>query len=265
MDKIDRTWRLSIIAILAGSLLVIGVLAFIVVPVVGAGDAGLDAFTAICRAIGINLGKTAPALRTAGQASETKVAWTAPEFAALAHADRAAGEMVAQATCVACHAVDGSSPDPAIPRMVGQSPFATYKQLQDFKSGARKNDAMSQIVASLKPKEMADVAAYYAGLRRSDLDAAHPSFAGSDIQNLAMVGDPGRALAPCAACHSTGAGGPIETPGLIGQSSTYVAAQLQGFADGSRHNDVYERMRSIAAKLSPREMVLLGAFYTTPH
>jgi cytochrome c553 len=265
MDAIDRAWRLWIIAILVGMILTIGVLAFIVVPVVGAENAGLDAFTAICRAIGINIGKTTPTTRAISQAPATNVAWTAAEFGALSRADKTAGEALAQATCVACHAADGSSADPTIPRMAGQSAFAIYKELQDFKSGARSNDTMSQFVQPLDTKQMADVAAYYAGLRRTDLDPAHPSFAGSEIEGLAIAGDSRRALSPCAACHAPAAGGPTETPSLTGQSPAYVAAQLQAFADGSRHNDVFQRMRAIAAKLTPREMSLLGAYYATPH
>jgi cytochrome c553 len=124
---------------------------------------------------------------------------------------------------------------------------------------------MSQMVQPLDAKAMANLAAYYASLRRSDLDPAHPSYAGPEIEALALLGDAGRALPPCAACHSTTAGGPLETPDLTGQSAAYIGAQLQAFADGSRRNDVFQRMRSIAAKLTPREMVLLGAYYTTPH
>ena len=80
-----------------------------------------------------------------------------------------------------------------------------------------------------------------------------------------MRGDPSRTLPPCAACHAAGAGGPLETPGLTGQSPVYVESQLQAFAKGERHNDAFMRMRAIAAKLTPREMILLGAYYTTPH
>ncbi|HUK61320.1 MAG TPA: c-type cytochrome [Stellaceae bacterium] len=264
MDAIDRSWRLSILAILAGMLLTIGVLAFVVAPLVNNTTPGLSAFTVICRAIGLPVGK-APTAQTARAVPASQVAWTAPQFAVLAHADVSAGANLAQATCVACHAADGTSADPSIPRLAGQSAFAIYKQLEDFKSGARGNEVMTQVVAALEPKQMGDLAAYYAGLTRHDLDAAHPSFAGPEIESLVLRGDAQRALPPCAACHSAGSGGPIETPSLTGQNADYVAAQLKAFADGGRHNDVFRRMRAIAAKLSAHEMALLGAYYTTPH
>ncbi len=263
MQKLDRAWNIWVAAILAGLFVMSFALAFVVVPVVHGRYAGLDAFTAICRAIGINIGAPAPPAPAA--LAPTTVAWTAPQFAALDKADKSAGAEIAQATCIACHAADGSSPDPAIPHMAGQFAFAVFKELQDFKSGARASDIMAPLAKSLDDKQMADVAAYYAGLARRDLDAAHPSFAGPEIEILALRGDPARALPPCAACHAASSGGPIETPNLTGQSPEYVAAQLQAFANGGRHNDIFERMRTIAAKLTPHEMTLLGDYYTTPH
>lgn len=264
MESSDRAWHVWVFAILAGLVLFLGALAFLVEPVVEARHEGIDAFTAICRALGITVGAPA-AVRLASGPGETKVAWTAPEFAALAKADRHAGETVAQGTCVACHAADGSSADPAIPHLAGQSAFAILKELQDFKGGARTNDTMTALVGALSPKDMADVAAYYASLKRSDLDAAHPSFAGEDVETLVVDGDPARALPPCAACHGGESDGPIEAPSLTGQSAPYLSAQLDAFASNSRHNDVYSRMRAIAQKLTPRERTLLGAYYTTPH
>ena len=264
MDTLDRTWRLRVSAMLVVVLAVMAALGFVIVPVIEGRQAGLDPFTAICRAFGIGPPGAAPAV-TAPARPETRVAWTAPTFAALAAADKAAGATAAQATCVACHAADGTSPDPTVPHMAGQSAFAIFKELRDYKDGARVNDVMSPIAQSLDDKQMADVAAYYASLKPAGLDASHPSFAGPEIEAIAVRGDPSRTLPPCAACHAAGAGGPLETPGLTGQSPVYVESQLQAFAKGERHNDAFERMRAIAAKLTPREMVLLGAYYTTPH
>ena len=263
-DTLDRTWRLRVGAMVVVFLAVMSAMGFVVVPVIEGRRAGLDPFTAICRAFGIGAPAAVP-LVTAPARPETRVAWTAPTLAALAAADKAAGAAEAQASCVACHAADGSSPDPTVPHMAGQSAFAIFKELQDYKHGARVSDVMSPIALSLDDKQMADVAAHYASLKPSGLDASHPSFAGPEIEAIALRGDPSRTLAPCAACHAAGAGGPLETPGLTGQSTVYIESQLQAFAKGERYNDAFMRMRSIAAKLTPREMALLGAYYTTPH
>jgi cytochrome c553 len=264
MDARDRTWHLRVAATIVVFLAVVAALGFVVIPMVEARHAGLDPFTAICRAFGIVTPGAAPAV-TAPAEHETRVAWTAPTFAVLAAADKAAGAATAQATCVACHAVDGSSPDPTVPHMAGQSAFAIFKELQDYKGGARVNEIMSTLAQSLDDRQMVDVAAYYASLKPAGLNASHPSFAGSEIEAIVLRGDPSRALPPCAACHAAGAGGPLETPGLTGQSPGYVEGQLRAFAKGERHNDVFMRMRAITAKLTPQEMALLAAYYTTPH
>src|SRR5437763_7222913 len=72
----------------------------------------------------------------------------------------------AQERCVDCHTVEGNTPDPTIPRNLGQSRFALYKQLHDYKSGARVHEMMTAVVADLDDKAIADLAAYYGTLLR---------------------------------------------------------------------------------------------------
>jgi hypothetical protein len=52
-----------------------------------------------------------------------------------------------------------------------------------------------------------------------------------------------------ASCHGAHAGGPIETPTLAGQGQEYLLAQLTAFANGDRHNDIYNRMRGRAGSV----------------
>ncbi|HXQ49961.1 MAG TPA: c-type cytochrome [Stellaceae bacterium] len=265
MEALDRAWRLWVGIILAGMVVTACVLGFVVVPLVQGGGPGFDAFTAICRAIGINLAPREAPRAAAPAQPASGVAWNSKTFGALAHGDKAAGAKFAQDTCIACHAPDGPPPDPSIPRLAGQSSFAIYKQLQDFKSSTRINEIMSGLAKAMTDTQIADVAAYYSSLARLDLDARHPAFAGPEIEALVERGDATRGVPPCASCHAATSGGPIETPTLTGQSPQYVAAALKDFAEGQRRNDIYGRMRGIAAKLTPAEMTLLGDYYTTPH
>jgi cytochrome c553 len=78
---------------------------------------------------------------------------------------------------------------------------------------------------------------------------------------LVELGDPNRNIPPCAACHRPGSGGPIETPILAEQGQEYIALQLKMYASGERRNDVYGRMRMIAARLTPAEINGLAAYY----
>ena len=78
---------------------------------------------------------------------------------------------------------------------------------------------------------------------------------------LVELGDPSRNMPPCAACHRPGSGGPIETPILAEQGQEYIVRQLKLYAAGERRNDVYGRMRTIAAKLTPGEIDGLATYY----
>jgi cytochrome c553 len=191
----------------------------------------------------------------------TQVAWTAATLAEIEGGDQRHGAQVAQERCVACHFPDGSSAAPNIPRMAGQSYFAIYKQLHDFRSGARANEIMSAQVNGLDDKSIADVAVYFGRLERGSPDLLNPISVPFEIENLVVNGDIARGIPPCIACHGAGAGGPIEVPAITSQHQDYLKAQLQAFAKGERHNDIYHRMRSVASQLTPREMTSLAIFY----
>jgi cytochrome c553 len=247
----------------AAALAVGAVLGFVIIPLVQGSAAGIDPFTAICRALGILPGSPArlTPVSTAAPQPVTQVGWTAKTLAEIDHGDWARGAQVADQRCVACHMPDGSSADPSIPRMAGQSVFAIYKELHDFRSGARVNETMSAMVQGLDDQAIADVARYYGHLRRGVSDLQNPPFVGSDIEKLVVNGDVARGLPPCVACHGARAGGPVEVPTLTSQHADYIEAQLQAFAKGERRNDIYQRMRSVASRLSAAEMHLLALYY----
>jgi cytochrome c553 len=48
---------------------------------------------------------------------------------------------------------------------------------------------------------------------------------------------------------------------LSEQGTEYIVAQLKNYASGQRRNDVYGRMRVIAAKLTDAEKNGLAAYY----
>ena len=110
-------------------------------------------------------------------------------------------------------------------------------------------------------KSIADVAAYFGHLVRGSSDLQNPPFVPAEIENTVVNGDVARGIPPCIACHGAGSGGPIEVPTLTSQHQQYLQAQLETFANGQRHNDIYHRMRDVASRLTPREMVLLAIFY----
>ena len=134
----------------------------------------------------------------------------------------------------------------------------TYKELNDFKTGARVNVVMSPFAANLSNQDMLDVAAYYAYLprvpsqqaRSGDCRAARSSRSGAPMRNIA----------PCGSCH-----GDIDnkagSPWLGGQSAVYIKAQLQAFASGTRRNDISQQMRNIARQMTAEEIDQVARYY----
>lgn len=77
-------------------------------------------------------------------------------------ADLAAGQAKAKEVCAACHGLDGNSQVADYPKLGGQYPDYLGKALRDYKSGLRKNPIMAGMAAALSPKDIENVAAYYA-------------------------------------------------------------------------------------------------------
>ena len=80
--------------------------------------------------------------------------------------DVKAGRAKAMA-CQACHGLDGLAKTPDAPNIAGQTEPYLLTQLQAYKSGARKNDAMSVVAPALSDQDIEDLAAYYAAIEIS--------------------------------------------------------------------------------------------------
>src|SRR5271154_3711636 len=110
-----------------------------------------------------------------------------------------------------------------------------------------------------QPRHAARVATFnYAELA----EPSSPQVPDEDVARLVERRDPAPGLPACSACHGSNSGGPIETPALSRQSKEYLASQLRAFKGGTRRNDIYTRMRSIAAKLTEREVDALADFFS---
>jgi len=260
---LDQRWRsLASIAVVAIVLsgVVLGVL---IIPVVQGRSDGIDAYTAICRALGVLPGS--PARQQIPDRTPptpvSQVVWTPGVLQILADAKPERGSVKAQEVCVACHGEQGVSRAPEYPNLAGQSGAAIYKQLNDYRTGSRTNQLMTDIAKALDEATLADIAAYYAAQPKRNSNPATLAESPSAIVRLVELGDPSRNIPPCASCHRPGSGGPIETPILSEQGKEYIVLQLKMYAAGDRRNDVYGRMRAIASKLTPAEIDGLATYY----
>ncbi|HLD10375.1 MAG TPA: cytochrome c, partial [Methylophilaceae bacterium] len=75
----------------------------------------------------------------------------------------AAGDVAKMSTqvCAACHGADGNSAISLNPKLAGQHPEYTTKQLKNFKSGERKNAVMGGMVAALSAEDMINLGVYF--------------------------------------------------------------------------------------------------------
>ena len=78
--------------------------------------------------------------------------------------DAAAGKAKA-ASCAGCHGANGISAVPTYPNLAGQKEAYLTKQMKAFKDGSRKDPTMNAMAAPLSDADIANISAFYAGLK----------------------------------------------------------------------------------------------------
>jgi cytochrome c553 len=217
-------------------------------------EQGIDGvWLAICSAAGVSGARPAvPPIETNGRTSTVVV--TPRMFHGATAVSIGRGATLAL-KCAICHG-DRSPSHADTPDLAGQFGAAIYKELQDFRSGARVSAVMTPLVASLTDQDALDLAAYY-----SHLPARLPSGAPPPPAIVAL-GAPMRNIPPCAACH----GGLDVKPGaprLEGESAKYIRDQLNAFATGSRRNDISQQMRNIARRMTETEIEASAVYFSS--
>jgi cytochrome c553 len=133
--------------------------------------------------------------------------------------------------CAACHGENGIPQQKTTPVIWGQQLGYLYLQLRDYKSGARKNDQMSAVAATLERDDMMALAQHFSQKRWSDLQqprAPEAVAARALTANKSVV---------CTSCHQDGYQGEGTQPRLAGQHKEYLAQTMADFRDGRRGNN----------------------------
>jgi cytochrome c553 len=155
---------------------------------------------------------------------------------ALSLADGSVEEGQSKSTvCIACHGANGNSSNPEWPNLAGQNETYTKRQLQAFKSGARKNPLMTPIAMGLSEDDMDDLAAYFAQQTLQGLEA-----------------DPGKV----ALGQRLYRGGDLRQ----GQHTVYLAAQLRAYRSGTRQTDPGQMMRNVASTLTDEQIDAVASY-----
>jgi len=250
----DKAIRTSAIALTAALAVVAIVTGFVLLPRLEGKGQLPDLWDAICSAAGIvRQGPAQPAVPATRQG--TQVVLTQPIMRPASAESIGRGATLAL-RCTMCHGARGLS-EANSPNLAGQYAAVVYKQLSDYKSGARASAIMAPIVAGLSDEDLRDLAAYYAYLPRETPERSERL---AQAPSVVATGAPMRNIAPCGSCH----GGPDTKPGgawLEGQPLAYLQSQLQAFATGERHNDINAVMRNVARRMTPEEIDQAARFY----
>jgi cytochrome c553 len=177
----------------------------------------------------------------------------------LAAGNKEAGQ-AKSATCMACHGMDGNSPNPEWPNLAGQHVSYIQAQLTAFKAGVRKNDLMSPMAMILSEEDMADLAAYFSSQTAKGGETEPSKLALG--QRVYRSGNVGAGVMACAGCHGpAGRGNPLAGyPSIQGQHAVYAAAQLRAYKSGARATDPNQMMRTVAGQLSDEEIDAVASY-----
>ena len=197
-------------------------------------------------------------------------------IAVAASGDADAGKVKA-AACAACHGSNGIGSTDTYPNLAGQHSDYIVKQLKAFKAGDRKDPLMGSMAAPLSEQDMADVAAYFAGLPRSvataDSGAADTGATASAApvayvpnpaagKSLYELGDTSRSIGACIGCHgSEGNSDVLIYPNLANQHPEYIAKQLNNFKNKDRVNYA---MNQFAGGMTEDDIADMAAYFADP-
>jgi cytochrome c553 len=174
--------------------------------------------------------------------------WPSASIVALAALAALSGPAGAQTVdqkaqlCTACHGDSGTPQPQTTPILWGQQLGYLYVQLRDFKSGARKNDQMSAVVAGLEREDMLALAQYFSQKPWPRLGQP-PAAAAAAAQALRAT-----SAVVCTSCHQESYLGEGTQPRLAGQEKDYLAETMLDFRDGKRGNNpgMSDLMKSIS-------------------
>ena len=156
----------------------------------------------------------------------------APQTAKTPAGDAAAGKIIAERDCKACHGLDGKGIAPAIPNLAAQREHYLFNSLKEYKDGKRSHAALKNMTANMSEADLRNVAAFFAGLPPIANSAA------SDVKHSSPY-EQGKVLAAaCAKCHGEDGNSKIPgTPSLAGQQPHYLVAAIQEYHQGDRAKD----------------------------
>ncbi len=252
--SLHNPWFTASVGITAAIAIVAAITGFAWLPLAQPGERFRGVWDAICSAAGLvrNAPSAAQIVRADYPTTRVEVF---PQMLQGASAESIGRGATLALRCTMCHGARGLS-QADTPNLAGEYPVSIYKELVDFKTGARASAVMAPLVADLSDADMRELAAYYAYLPRpSDFRATREV-----PPRIVANGAPMRGIAPCGACHGDVAS-KAGAAWLAGQPAVYLRTQLEAFATSARHNDIGEQMRNVARGMTVEEIDAASRYY----
>jgi cytochrome c553 len=159
--------------------------------------------------------------------------------------DKAAGETAA-AGCAGCHGADGVSAIATTPSLAGQDAAYVVSALQSYKQGARGDETMKGLAASLDERTIKNIAAFYAGREPQQPNVQKPLTADEWAQR-------------CDRCHGVnGNSTDPRLPALAAQRLDYLQKVLQDYRTGARKSP---QMAAMSDVLTDQDIGNVAAYY----
>lgn len=174
-------------------------------------------------------------------------------LAVAGHALAASAEETATTLCAACHGPDGNSVAPTFPRLAGLQREYIAKQLDDFRTGKRKNETMAPIAVALDAGIVKELAAWFAAKKPAAGPATNPALLELG-KSIYLDGNPTTGVPACGGCHEDDGTGSPRYPRLAGQHQAYTVQQMLQFKSGARTNDRGSMMRSLSERMTEAEI-----------
>lgn len=169
--------------------------------------------------------------------------------------------------CFECHGENGqgvvqgsNGVENKFAKLAGQLPSYILKQIQDFRSGARKHDQMAIVARNVSDEDVRDIAAYFAALPRMSGQDGDLHQLGKE---LFEQGDAARGVQACVSCHGDKGKGLASQPlaPLIGgQEWHYLDRQLRDWRAGERRNSQDGSMNKVTRELTDKEIEALADY-----
>ncbi len=133
--------------------------------------------------------------------------------------------------CTACHGETGVPQLKTTPVIWGQNEGYLFLQLRDLQSGARKNELMSPIAATLAKEDLLPLAGYFSKLKWPNLQQPEAP------KDVAAKAQSAAASVGCPGCHLHHFQGDGSTARLAGQQREYLQKTMMDFRNRTRGNN----------------------------